>query len=791
MATLLNNDSQGRSFRLPHITLLSLLVEITIIVVMGLAVNQQFMNMNPDLRLIGNESEYLMASSYTMHDVLHEQGYIPLWQPWMEYGEPLVNNPFGFLFNPVSSIPSLLIGTVNGIKISIILSVIVAGLGGWVLGRVLGLRALARVMLGLLMIGKGQMHAMLVPGFFQLSVAQAYFPWVMAGAVAILWYRRRRWPIVLTALSIALLFWAGLMWYLLPFALILGTLFVFHLFRLQASASDDSSWFKRRLVIDLLAARRMIVAGVLTVMLCSVTLLPLWFNQQYLGQTSIIADDKVDIGLIVELYFSGDAMTHYSTFGNGRLWHYFSYTMPGWFAIAVAGLCIVLWLWRRPLPVAPNLWRLVLASGFLLIFCTYWAAGQNPVIEWAYTAVPLVSQFRHVQRVLGVSTFLLAMLGAIALDIAWVAITTNIALRDVKAGLWRTVRTVAAGGLIVASAVASWQVLSVYNILGEGGLIAEDVYEDQCVQWLRNTFPDEPLTVWTVNYRTIFSYVRNEVRHARIATDFYRAQGLRSEVGPENLIDLSVPRWAIVFEDGERVWARDVGFQPYADSPISRNNNMPCVMENPNALSYMYMAPQGAFEDWQRENKVNPSQTTPVSTFYRNYDRIAVIATNSSDQVQYLTAQEVNFPGWTAEMDGKPVPVVSVGRQIGVALPPDGQPHRILFAYRPTLLFTGAAITLLAIFLLIAYLLRLDRLIPAQWGVATRRAASRVSQVMTDPTILAAKDDPDFAPVIPPSRQLSAPKAAAPDAVDIVDAEVVVLPPEPADGETGPKTGNT
>ena len=70
---------------------------------------------------------------------------------------------------------------------------IYAGLGGWLLGYVLGFGSLARVFLGLMLIGKGNMQSMVSFGFFQLGVTQAYLAWVAAATIAIVRFPKTRW----------------------------------------------------------------------------------------------------------------------------------------------------------------------------------------------------------------------------------------------------------------------------------------------------------------------------------------------------------------------------------------------------------------------------------------------------------------------------------------------------------------------------------------------------------------------------------------------------------------------
>jgi hypothetical protein len=79
-----------------------------------------------------------------------------------------------------------------------------------------------------------------------------------------------------------------------------------------------------------------------------------------------------------------------------------------------------------------------------------------------------------------------------------------------------------------------------------------------------------------------------------------------------------------------------------------------------------------------------------------------------------LTVQETSYPGWTVTVDGKPAQIESVGGRIGVRLPdkPAGSTTSVLFAYKPTVLYASAVITLVMILIFAGYLLNLDRFLP-------------------------------------------------------------------------------
>ncbi|MEO8397716.1 MAG: hypothetical protein ABI700_32275, partial [Chloroflexota bacterium] len=84
----------------------------------------------------------------------------------------------------------------------------------------------------------------------------------------------------------------------------------------------------------------------------------------------------------------------------------------------------------------------------------------------------------------------------------------------------------------------------------------------------------------------------------------------------------------------------------------------------------------------------------------------------SPNDASVVVVQEVSYPGWRVEVDGKPADLESVGGLIGVVLPAGNTPHVVYFAYRPPLVFWGEVITIISAVCCIGYLLHLDRIIP-------------------------------------------------------------------------------
>jgi hypothetical protein len=141
----------------------------------------------------------------------------PLWNPYKCGGMPMFGNPQSRVLTPFFLL-HLLVGPVLGLQLEVILHLALAFAGGYVLGRVMGLRPLACVVCAsvfptsswfFLHIGEG--HTVFLPA--------AYLPWI-AALFYIAVNRRKLFPAALCGLLIALVFWEGGL-YLAVFASIL------------------------------------------------------------------------------------------------------------------------------------------------------------------------------------------------------------------------------------------------------------------------------------------------------------------------------------------------------------------------------------------------------------------------------------------------------------------------------------------------------------------------------------------------------------------------------------------
>jgi hypothetical protein len=673
--------------------LLLFIAEISLILLVAVAVNWNFIRADSHERIAGYEFEWLTSSAYFAHESLTRYGYIPLWQPFNEFGEPLIDNPFSLVLNPLSTAPTLIWGGVTGFRISAVLYGMFAGLGGYFLARVLRLGFAPRLLLAILMIAKGNMLAMIGTGYFQLGTSQAYFPWIIGAGIATLRQAGQRWHIVLLAVMFTLLFWAGNIWYTLPmlFSLVLLTL-------MHALPERSGRW-------QWAGARRMVLAGVLTLGLSAISFLPITMNSSYIARHT----PEVDAGVVTDPlrvatffvgaereYFDLKIDPYYPQF-------YYSFVVPFWFLVLLFVVLPPVGKFRVFNRAGlEQTWRIWLLGIIVLLGTFIWGVGGNPLMIFLYDTFPLLARWRFVGRALAVTSFWLLLLVALRFDSLWRLVLDNEWLRGkLPATTTRLAQINIALLIFVLAAGAVFQVGQSASFYAH--TIPVDAHNGVCLTWLRQQYPERELAVWRFGYEVTSAFLDNRIRQVGIEADFAAVpQGW--SLGQIDLT-LSPPEFAIGWYDLDGEYLMLEGYEAVVDSPRSLGNS--CLWRDVHTLPYAYSI---TLVDIQTATggELDRLLTTPVSYLQRLPDRMRMYVQGNAFQSLVVTAQERAYPGWQVWVDGQPVRLESVGGQVGVVLPPSLVEHEIVFAYRPPLFFIGGAITLLTWAFCIAYLLRLD-----------------------------------------------------------------------------------
>lgn len=577
---------QPEAVPLPALSRWTVAAEWAVIVLFALLVTRMYQSSDPAVELSGHESEWITSSAYAASAGLRQYGRIPLWQPYLEQGEPLVENPVGFIFSPVAIIPSLLVGAPVGLRISVIIHVVLAGMGGWFLARTLGLGTVGRLLLALLLIGKGNMFSMLGKGYFQLALSQVYLPWIIAGIVGILRFPRSRWPVIMTALSAVLVFVTGNVWYILP--TIVGAAYI----GLPYIILNGQRW------IDWGVLRRLFMSAVLTVGLGAVMVIPVLLHFDRIGKHpgEREAGWSVPISDVVPLYFDGNTNRPINIYFPALQinWRrpvytesefYYSFVTPDWYVL----LLLLIPFYRPSVRWERRLWLVAL---LLIIFATIWGAGGNPFYIWLYRTFPFIAQWRFVGRALAVASFWIAVLVALRADSLWnIAFQTDWLRLGILRPLARALPYVLGAALLGGGALAAIQVNYQWDKL-EHNIRTIQHTADTCLTWLRDTYPDQPLSVWQLDYRHMTTFFNNRVRSWDIQSDF-EMTALPSTIGQPDLdLNNPYPQFAFIYDRRDHRTLVNLGYHPVMESPVF-DAPYHCIFQRDDYIPYAYTAPFG------------------------------------------------------------------------------------------------------------------------------------------------------------------------------------------------------
>ncbi len=726
-------------FRLPPLTPIAAIIEIGLLIFVALFATSEYMNFDPEKRLSGFEMEYTTAVGYTISETFRTEGFIPYWQSYTAFGDPAIDSWLGYTLNPFAMGPSLLFGGINGLKIGIVVAAVVAGVGGWALGRVLGLGWIGRVILGVLCIGKGNMYAMIdVGGYYQFVANQSWFPWIGAGIVSLLWLPHRRWPIVLLAVSMMLLFFSGMVWFMMPTLFVLSILSLAHLFFTKVWKGQQAA---QRVPLDFVSMRRLTVAGVLTIGLCMATFLPLWVNRDNAPKQKLMGNEFLDLGIVLDQFTQPSLGAYYGILPPVVRTEVYNFVSPLWYLVLLLVLSIPALVLYRNAP--PKLWRVYISAWAIVIFFVLWSAGLNPILLILEQFVPLIGQFRHQWRTLSVASLWLIVIIAIHLNAVWEIF--------IKSGKWQErlfrtsrIRLAFAAVLLITTGSAAFAVVNNWKTVK--AVEPETLAEDMCIAWLRRTYPDRYLSVWSGRYINVTSYLQNRVRHWQIYTDFFPVTPIQATLLQGGNLTQALPEFGVAF-GGETPLVESLGFT----EPVDRGTNCPQgqITRKVDALSYAFTIPLDVLAGFYQAFPIEV--TTPVHAIEHHQDRLALYVDSDPKQALVVTVQEAAYPGWMVEVNGKAAKLESVGGQIGVVIPAGTGRNHVYFQYTAPLFMAGSWITLLFCVLTGLFTLRAERLVPKslivwlQPRLQTVKAQTRA--YMFNPEAFAPKEAPPVAPV--------------------------------------------
>jgi hypothetical protein len=607
---------------------------------------------------------------------LHRYGEIPLWNPYMLTGYPHMGDLLGHFWNPVSTIPILFWGGINGMKVSIFLTFILAGLGQWVFAYVMRLRRLFRLWSAILFMLSGGLALLWRVGWYELLVGVAWFPWCFGLYLYAL--RKHTWiSIVLVSIAIFMVLSTGGGYY--PFYLLVCLLVLFLVMILQATPGER-----------IRQIRTSVLVVVSSLALSAVVILPSMSVYRLSGRN--VAQDfvqnfsqPIEYGLLNYVVHSPEWFNT-SVLGTASGWNWF---YIGWLPIAALAF-VPLGLRQSP----RRRWGLVI-SGLLFLVLMMWFANRFTLFKKIYDWIPFLYNLRFPNRLLIVATSPLLILSAQALE--YLYRLSKVWSRDLKlvySPAGKKHKTFQARLLVtlIWLVFLFFTLSTVYDVNKEFAFIDQSIDPKSLsvLRWLKEYDP----SLYYVNIgggAIYWNWTPAAYSLEMPVINFLYSRHLRTQESQQSNYSpfVAMAKYQISLSDQT----------PPANSRKIHEADGILVWQVPNVLPYAFSVSPRLIQDYTH---LEMDQVTPIKVRLQGTNQ--VIARGSPGKTgEALVVLMSYFPGWKLQIDGKPAQLIPYNGYLGAKMLP-GE-HVYQFYYQPAPYFAGATISVVTLFIFVGIFL--------------------------------------------------------------------------------------
>lgn len=650
-----------------------ILIEWLIILVVGwLYAGNVLLELNPSY--LQQTGEYNQSATFPiLTDIgLNRYGELPLWNPYTLTGFPYVEDPLNHLWHPISTIPIKIWGGINGMKVSMVLAFIIAGLGQWLFAHTFGLRGLSRLWTALFFMLSGGLAFLSDLGWYELLLGAVWFPWCFA---AVWWAMRRRdWTsMILAAFCITMVLTTGGGYY--PFYLFvsLSVVVVVHLLW----SANSKRWVR---------LLRAICIAIISAGLLAVVFLPILHGFPLINRWT--GDDREQTYsqpipyALMHFVISDPNWPGAEILGlpSGWKWFYIGAIALG-SALCLAPLAFVLQRSRRVL---------ILTLAILTMVILFWMANRfTPPIAYIYELIPFLYTLRFPNRLLIIATSPLLAVGAWG----WQSLYREAnQWRRKDASDWTLVSQTKAHVIklisprwvmhLILLSVMTYSVIDVFIInktfaFGTGEL---DPALKNTLTWLKVYDPslyyinlgggDVHWPGTPVAYELELPVINFDYGRHLVSNDL--------QFAPESPF-IATPKYVVMLPDTPMTLAENA-------QPINTIDGY-TIWYLPDALPVAFSAPA---TEWQNGNHITRGVAAPLDVKYDGPNRVVVHGAQArpGDQLVVLIS---DYPGWELSVDGNPAPLVPVNGYLGAAMLSGN--HTYTFNFRPAAYFLGLAIS--------------------------------------------------------------------------------------------------
>jgi Bacterial membrane protein YfhO len=654
---------------------LLLFLELVILVSGVLLYSSPLLNLDSTYLAPGLELQPHISTLNLLIEWLHGKAEFPLWNPIYETGRPWLADPFLFAFNPFYSLPFLLLGITNGVKIAYLINFVLAALGTWTLAKFLGLNAPARLWAGYTFAFSGGIVSHFTAGQPQLAFSLGWLPWA---TFSVFWVIKSKsvTSIVVTAIIQGLFFLTGNLYYqVYSLAAVLAIVVSFILF------NDPSSRTK--------AILRLLVVGVLTLGFISITLIPLLSARKYIlntggyniPETNFVGSQK-PVDSLLNYYLDDPAYYTSALFGKMPFLQE-SYRYIGF-------LPFVCLLWIIPAYERGKKRGEIVGLALAFLILLAWAGIQFTFFKYLYHWLPILNQFRFPGRALGAGALFLILLAAFGIDRFWKDADEkrkellNFSINNRPVFEVRTSWMINLCAMIILISHVYFLYLQNKQFTAWGST-SETQSEGNFLQ-VMNT-DQTPLVEFTntMLIEQVDHIFQDRIRGNNL-WDGWKPAGAPVVLGDPNAIKV-IPKYWVVWE----VEPTDIK-HPILVQKIGNLR----IWQDPDALPYAFTVDKSSLYD--KQSVSSPAQVQNVVAASRQWpNQISVQVDLAAPEVLIVT--ESWFPDWKVVVDGAPGKLESVSSFLAVSLN-SGQ-HVIRFRYDPWSVKLGLAISCVTLLVMI------------------------------------------------------------------------------------------
>jgi hypothetical protein len=643
-----------------HMSNKSRLFEWGLIAVLVLIFAMKILDLNADTRLPGNEAEVFQVLDWTLINTLINNKQFPLWNPYLYTGLPYVADPMLHVFNPVVTIPVLLLGVRDGFKLAIFLSIIIAAFGMWRLGKDLGMGRATRIWMALMYAFAGQPVARFMQGQYLFVLAYAWIPWIISSLFLLVKTQRRRY-VASAVLFMALLFFSGNVYYqfFMLFVIILFGLVMF--IRFQRN--------KPFINIRLRSIRLYLLTGVLALGVIAIQLLP-----QVEFWPRVNKDLNIEGSHTLKQIF-----LDYTSKDSYRADAFDELPAREEF-YAYIGLTPFLALGLLPFAVRSRDHKSLLFFALLLVLVVLWIDLNRMPWQDYFGQARMLLQFRHLLRMLIFGSFALIVLSGFGIDSLWVLLDRITSSTSDSRRAWLC-RNLAKGGLFL---------LAVFMLVGVCDLMitnrkyigTQDIYQPayDVFSWLRRYDPEIYYVRNNPNNSWHDAMISNKHRFIDVWYHFANIRSLDGMVNKRPVI--AQPHYIIQS-------AADAPPQATEYTLVSQVEDSN-IYRLPQSLPMAFAVGNVELLKGSEAGNLQANDVTTLTPFFSGTNELEIITEGREDQS--LVVLITHYPGWQVTVDGKERALKNIGGYLATDLL-EGI-HKYVFSYKPRPFFLGLASSL-------------------------------------------------------------------------------------------------